>query len=160
MKRRIVRRKRPAPALAGSPLLRNCSLFDELAQWAYRNFKDYDKRDKWDDALLEQAQALNVFERPMAVSEIRAISRSVAKWVWQRFELGRSSAAFSALQSFRQGLGALQRHRSREPAIRAAIAGLIASGKLPSYRTVAALVGCSASTLAECYRDLFAGAVH
>lgn len=80
---------------------RNCALFDELRSWAYRWVREYKRNDAssvlWHGAVLSQAERLNVFDTPLAFSEVKAIAKSVAKWTWLRF----TDEAFSIIQSAR-----------------------------------------------------------
>lgn len=84
---------------------RNCTLFDEIRAWAYQWVRVYKKNGakevEWHAAVLNQAEKMNVFDVPLLFSEVQAISKSVAKWVWHRF----SDHHFSALQSARGKLG-------------------------------------------------------
>jgi hypothetical protein len=80
---------------------RNCQLFDDLRGWAYQWTRIYKKNGatfgEWNAALLGKAEQLNQFEYPLTYSEVKAVSRSIGKWVWQRF----GEAQFSAIQSAR-----------------------------------------------------------
>lgn len=102
------------PAREHSGLFRNCSLFDELRAWAYQWVRVYKKngatQSQWRDAVSGQAERLNQFDVPLADSEVHAVAKSVAKWVWQRF----SDDAFSALQSARGKLGGRPRSTCSE----------------------------------------------
>jgi hypothetical protein len=87
-------------AMAG--LSRNCALFDSLRQLAYsevRNAKRTGKSIAAFQAHLERrALELNrAFPTALPFSEIRAIAKSVAKWVWGKF----SAEAFRQWQSRR-----------------------------------------------------------
>jgi hypothetical protein len=81
---------------------RNCAIFDNLRQHAYaevRNAKGAGKTIAAFQAHLERrALELNrVFPTALPLSEIRAIAKSVAKWVWGKF----SSEKFRQWQSRR-----------------------------------------------------------
>ncbi len=83
-------------------LLRNLTLFDELRTWAYSwvlKFKDSGATlDYWAQALMMRADAINRgFPVPLHEAEVRAVVRSVAKWVWRQF----SDAAFREIQRAR-----------------------------------------------------------
>lgn len=84
---------------------RNCTLFDELRAWAYQWIRQYKRNgaspEQWRDAILGQAERMNVFDTPLASSEVRALARSVAKWTWRHF----NDARFSEIQSARGKLG-------------------------------------------------------
>ena len=71
---------------------RNCTIFEELRQVAYREVREF-KRGAGDPgafrARLERvALGINLqFPEALQLSEVRAIARSVAKWTWGRFSL-------------------------------------------------------------------------
>ncbi len=64
---------------------RNVALFDWLRKWAYRARERHQSYSGWFEAVQRQAQAMNDFDNPLQEREVRAISRSVAKWVWYRY---------------------------------------------------------------------------
>ena len=75
---------------------RNASVFDGLRYWAYREVREYWKPNgfkSWQSAVLLKAEKLNNFPEPLPYSEIAAIARSVAKWVW-RYTTPESFRAF------------------------------------------------------------------
>lgn len=80
---------------------RNCTLFEELRIWAYRSVLEYKRAganfDLWNSGVLDQAQNQNSFLQPLLFSEVKAVAKSVARWVWRSF----SPATFSARQSAR-----------------------------------------------------------
>ena len=89
-----------------SPLGRNCSLFDDLRLWSYKNRRHYATRAEWDIACLQQACNLNCrFTTPLAPTETLHIARSVSKWTWARFSVASSDAKFSATQARRGASG-------------------------------------------------------
>ena len=66
---------------------RNCDLFEDLSKWAYRAIRDCwgpGKEDLWFSIVLNQAQALNTFNEPLAYSEYKGIARSVARYTWRK----------------------------------------------------------------------------
>ena len=67
---------------------RNCTMFDEVREWAYRAIKDYWRPDgsgTWHKAVLECCRSRNVlFSVPLPDSEVRATARSIANWTWKR----------------------------------------------------------------------------
>jgi len=70
---------------------RNCSLFDNLAVWAYVAVREYwypGGEVDWFEACRLQADKYNDFLEPLPTSEVRASYRSVAKWVWRNFSPG------------------------------------------------------------------------
>jgi len=73
---------------------RNVTTFDFVRLWAYKKIRFYERFEAWENAVLQRCLARNGdFPTPMSFSETKAISRSVAKWVWKRFEHG--DAGFS-----------------------------------------------------------------
>jgi hypothetical protein len=131
--------KKTAPKTLGA-LGRNCALFDALRLWAYKAVRGYFKPGgmaDWQAAVHAHARAHNTFTAPLPEPEVRAIARSVAKWVWQRF----SPAEFRA----RQG----KRGRRKGEAVRVALLPVVhqlrAEGM--SLRDVAAEVGVSYQTV-------------
>lgn len=69
-----------------SSLGRNCYLFDRLRKWSYQAVRKHRGGDykTWYAEVLSKAYEYNEFSIPMVDSEIKAISKSVAKWVWQK----------------------------------------------------------------------------
>jgi hypothetical protein len=71
-------------------LWRNVSIFESLRAWAYSWVLTYKVAgtpvELWFRALLQQAEAMNSrFPEPLPMSEIKATTKSVAKWVWRHF---------------------------------------------------------------------------
>jgi hypothetical protein len=91
--------------LATSPVGRNCSIFDSLRQWAYKSVRGYEHLAEWEWACKSRAHALNAFAAPLDPREVEQIAKSVAKWVWRRFDVAASDARFSALQAHRGRMG-------------------------------------------------------
>ena len=67
-----------------SSLGRNCYLFDKLRKWSYQAVRRHRGGDykTWYAEVLSKAHEYNEFSIPMVESEIKAISKSVSKWVW------------------------------------------------------------------------------
>lgn len=93
------------------PLGRNCLLFDSVRHWAYREIRAARQAgsfEGWQAEVVRRAALMNCFvgmelrcSEPLAVNEVRAIARSVARWTWSRFDLAASDARFSARQAAR-----------------------------------------------------------
>jgi len=65
---------------------RNCSLFEHLRHWAYREIRKYwgpAGLPSWNEAVLRKAEKLNTFPEPLPFSEVKATAKSVAKWTWR-----------------------------------------------------------------------------
>lgn len=91
-----------------SDLGRNCSLFDALRQWAYqwRNEFTAAGRSEWYAACLAQAERLNHFpghpQHSLSWNEVKAIAKSVAKWVWTSYACaGSTDPKFKQQQTWR-----------------------------------------------------------
>jgi hypothetical protein len=92
---------RPEPTVAEiTGTGRNCTIFDDVRGVAYREILKF-KRDggtpeAWRDRCEALARGSNLqFQRPLPYSEVRSISKSIARWTWRRF----SDAAFTERQS-------------------------------------------------------------
>ena len=69
-----------------SSLGRNCYLFDKLRKWSYQAVRRHRGGDykTWYAEVLSKAHEYNEFSVPIGESEIKAISKSISKWVWQK----------------------------------------------------------------------------
>jgi transcriptional regulator with XRE-family HTH domain len=131
--------RKTAPETLGA-LGRNCALFDALRLWAYKAVRAYFKPGglaDWQAAVHAHARAQNRFTVPLPEAEVRAIARSVAKWVWQRF----TPAEFRA----KQGKRGRRKGESVRVALLPVVHQLRAEGM--SLRVVAAEVGVSYQTV-------------
>lgn len=95
------RRRLPTTGLG-----RNCTLFEVLRLWAYR-----ERRQPWlsesmfMNSVLARAYELNAgFTPPLPHSEVRATAKSVARWTWKRM----SSEGFRKVQADRSRLAVIQ----------------------------------------------------
>jgi hypothetical protein len=114
-------RRQPA-----GPLGRNCLLFDSVRQWAYREIRAARAAglfDQWQAEVVRRAAGMNLFvgmdlrcTEPLALSEVRAIAKSIARWTWTRFDLAASDARFSALQAARGRRGGQASGKARAAA--------------------------------------------
>lgn len=100
----INKKKKPEEVGLG----RNCTLFDSLRQWAYRNLRPHkaaggmDGWNGWMNACnLRGLERNGDFTHPMDGREVWHIARSVAKWTWRNFDIAASDARFSKLQASR-----------------------------------------------------------
>ena len=79
---------------------RNCTLFDKTRTWAYQARRNGEWLDfnQWSGAVLDKVMTYNhVFSQPLPLSEVKAIARSIAKWVWANI----TPQAFARIQSAR-----------------------------------------------------------
>lgn len=83
-------------------------MFDNVREWAYsavRQFWRPNGYEAWADAVRAACESANAFGReqggPLPVSEIKAIAKSIARWVWNRF----TPAGFSQVQAHRGAKG-------------------------------------------------------
>ena len=102
--------KRYKPEEVG--LGRNVTLFDWLRFYAYGAIRHYkgDVRNYvlWQSHLNGKALERNgEFTTPLDGREVWAVAKSVAKWVWSKFDIADSDARFSALQAYRGHKGGL-----------------------------------------------------
>ena len=76
---------------------RNCNLFEQLRQWAYKAIRQgWPDFERWQAACLDRALMYNAgFAIPLDHQEVAHVARSVGKWVHQHFD----PAAFSAWQA-------------------------------------------------------------
>lgn len=81
---------------------------DNVREWAYSAVREFwrpNGYEAWADAVRTACESANAFGReqggPLPVSEIKATAKSIARWVWQRF----NPAAFSAVQAHRGAKG-------------------------------------------------------
>jgi hypothetical protein len=83
-----------------SGLGRNCELFERLRRWAYREVKFHWKpngSDGFHTAVRLKADEFNDYHNQLPSNEVKAIAKSVSKWVWQRF----TPSGFRKVQSER-----------------------------------------------------------
>jgi len=152
---------------------RNCSLFDTLREWAYsRSWEaksvDYDD---WLDQVTTRAHALNGFSQPLPISEVRSVSRSVAKFVYYRYEPGSGQGGCKRgrdadlihdemTTADRQRLAAQQTNDKRKSAtetkISKAVQALKAKGERVTVSAVARSSGIHRNTISRYYRGLLA----
>lgn len=143
---------------------RNCALFDRVRLWAY-------PRAERDAALLlAQARVFNDFSPPLPESEVRAIARSVAKFMATRFTgtgqddknrgvMGLASSGLPLEQKQRLGgqYGAGRRSGKTDDRIIAAAVELRArSGTNPTQAAVAAVSGVSLRSIKRRWPDVLA----
>lgn len=127
---------------------RNCQLFEELRPIAYRLVRSYWRpggEEPFRDALRSIAEQQNAaFGRPLEQSEVKSISKSVARWVWRRF----TPSGFRQVQAVRGKLGGIASGQSRSTKNKnKRTSALLMSAQGCSSRAVAAALGVNHSTV-------------
>ena len=126
---------------------RNCDTFEHLRQLAYREVRGWKEARtagvfvQWLNHLYYRAQDYTANEHPSPLDyrECHAIAKSVAKWVWYRFDIEDSDRRFSELQAHRGSIGGKASGASRRAA---------SEDKQASARIMAAK-GCTQAEIAK-----------
>lgn len=121
---------------------RNCTLFERLRQWAYRAVRGYWRPGgfaDWQAAVVSKAGSYNTFPEPLQSAEVRAVAKSVGKWVWQRF----TPTEFRAAQG--------RRGRRKGAKVRASLMPMAQEMRAQglSLRAIAAELGVSYQTVSN-----------
>ena len=90
---------------------RNCTVFNIVSRWAYRNVLDFKKNGVTRAGWLREVglRCLSVngdFPTPMLENEVKCIAKSIGNWVWTRFTPQSKSAWHSAQNARRKTHGA------------------------------------------------------
>jgi len=141
--RHAVKRK---PETVG--LGRNCATFDHVRLYAYREIKSWKQATGrgayvyWLKHLYDRAQNYTHNEHPLPLDnrESHHIAKSVANWVWNRFDIAASDERFSRLQAHRGRIGGTAKGTANADK-RAAALRLRAEGM--SYHAIASALGVS-----------------
>lgn len=69
---------------------RNCTIFDTVRKWAYKNVLSYrlagSKLEIFQKAVFAECESVNsTFLIPLLENELQAIAKSIAKWVWKKY---------------------------------------------------------------------------
>lgn len=138
-KRLDARKRLPAIGLG-----RNCSLFETLRRWAYRQ-----RREPWlaesmfHDAVMCQGYVINAgFNTPLPHSEVRSTAKSVARWTWRKM----SDEGFKARQAI-LSRKAVQAHMAKAHERRDAILAAIDQCPTLTQEDIAALCGVTRRTV-------------
>lgn len=123
---------------------RNCTIFNSLRQWAYRNRRHFETFPAWHIACLERATSYNTFPAPLPFNEIKSTAKSVAKWVWENQAF--SKAGFSAIQTKRGKSGGKKSGEVRREKAKAKQGLLFGYEGLPSS-VVASMTGIPERTV-------------
>jgi hypothetical protein len=109
-------RRRPEQVGLG----RNVTLFDWLRHYAYRAIRGWKRPEqgiyvRWMNHLYDLALQRNGdFANPLDYRECYHIAKSVAKWVWNRFDIDASDKRFSERQRARGRQGGLAKGMANE----------------------------------------------
>lgn len=155
------------------PAGRNCALFEELRQWAYREVKGYRQQstfEHWHQRVLLAAESLNYFPgnskgSQLPYSEVKSTAKSVAKWTWDHYQGGAINRGVMDLEASdlplenRQRLAARRTHQVRrentEARIKEAISILKARNERVTKAAAARLAGLSRQHVTSHYSHLF-----
>lgn len=87
---------------------RNDRLFRTLSRWAYGVVKQSVTLDRWQAVVRDMADVINAsFAEPLGEAEVKATSRSVAKYVWKKRSV--AQAAHEPVMQFEQDVSATER---------------------------------------------------
>jgi hypothetical protein len=132
---------------------RNVTLFDAARHYGYRTIRGYKAAQTqgayvyWQKDVYDEAMSRNGdFPNPLHHREVYHVARSVAKWVWRKFDIAASDARFSKLQAAQRSKGGRVRSASYE--------GLRADARLMrarrmTLREIAAELDVSLSAVTE-----------
>lgn len=92
---------------------RNVTLFNRVRYWTYKEVRKHrtEAYRAFYDAVMNKALAYNDFSVPLALSEVTATAKSIAKWTWKQD--GRAEAQFIARQSYKGKLGGVASGQAR-----------------------------------------------
>jgi len=110
---------------------RNCTLFEHVRQYAYRNlrFYNHDPRafNQWHRAIFAEAQRRNFdFPEPLPTVEVGHVAKSIAGWTWRKFDVAASDRRFSEKQA-RRGKASGQKRRNASQERRERLMPLVAT---------------------------------
>ncbi|WP_176058687.1 replication initiation protein [Paraburkholderia sp. BCC1876] len=142
---------------------RNDELFHTLRLWAYSAVRQHGDIDAWYRSALAQAEEINGhFDRPLPVSEIRATTRSVAKWHWKNrnsVDSRRHVLTFTdetAVERMRQGAdhtNAVRRRKSLDTLVNAANELYPVYGNELSRRLLVEHTGMNVKTVSKYFQE-------
>ena len=139
----IKKKRRDPSAIDG--LGRNCTLFDEVRDWAYSVVRNFADCADFSDAVYDRTAEMNVnFSSPLSYVEIKGIAKSISKWTWLNRRI--HTDEFIALQSRRGKRSGDVRAARSEPA------RLVARSKHEdglTLRAIAAQLNVGKSTIAR-----------
>lgn len=96
---------------------RNVTIFETARRWAYKEVLAYrlaSNQAKFFECVLAQCQSINqTFPAPLALSEVKATAKSIARWTWKNYVGRVSDGLFSQIQAKRGKAGGLKSGRGR-----------------------------------------------
>ena len=100
---------------------RNVTLFDAARHYAYRTIRGYKQARTqcayvyWQKDVYDKAMSRNGdFPNPLHHREVYHVARSVAKWMWRKFDIAASDERFSKVQAHRGKQGGLAKGVANE----------------------------------------------
>ncbi len=130
---------------------RNVTTFDTVRFWAYKAVRSYWKPEgfkDWSKAVESQVRGINsTFSVPLPESEIRALTRSIAKWVWNHCTPGGFNEAQSERGKRSGEVRAKTSESRREEAKKLREQGL-------SIKVIAEKVGVTRVTVSNLLKDV------
>lgn len=141
-------RRRRLPAVGYG---RNCTLFETLRLWAYRERRrgPYLSEEMFGAAVLNHGLSINGnFDPPLPHAEVRATARSVGRWTWRRM----SDEGFRKWQSA-NGKRSGEARREKALELRGRILSLAAEYPDLVQADYAAMVGASQQTVSRHLRN-------
>jgi len=153
-----------------SELGRNCTLFDQLRMWAYRNVQRYKTTSNY-EAWLKSCQLMSdqfntQFDAPLSTKEANQVAKSVANYCFYKYTgdgknrgiMNLTAKGHSLTDEDKKKLGAQYtagvKRTSTEQAIREAVAYLNTAGKKVNCSSVAMVTGLNKSGVTRNYKDL------
>lgn len=79
--------QKPIQQIETTYLGRNCKVFDDVRHWSYAEIRKFraSTYQFWFNAVLLQCQQVNSnFINPLSYNEVKAIAKSISRWVWKR----------------------------------------------------------------------------
>jgi len=129
---------------------RNVALFQQIRHWAYREIRLFRGAGRqhfttWSAHVLEQVEKRNGdFTEPLPFSEVKAIAKSIAKWVWAHDP--HAEQRFIERQAYRGALGGIAKGKANEEK---RIQARLMHAKGMSLRSIASELQCSPQSVSN-----------
>jgi hypothetical protein len=149
---------------------RNCTLFENLRQWAYKKKLNYNNQAEFENAVLIQGEIYNAqFPGPLPFSEVKATASSISKWTWRNYNGKGKTRGRDALKGMqldlhdKQTLAAIitnqQQKERTELLITQAIQSYTLTGKKITKAAIAREINMSRQKISKNYQHLFECAI-